>query len=171
MPAIPKSKRFAPRARNEYLFLTSVAAVNADGLPAPDVTELGASTRLTREIQEVQGFSTKTNFAQTGDAGNMYIGKIPVSAESDDSTITFYASEDGVDVRTILSQGQSGYMVIAPNWAEGALAEVYPVTVGSVSLPRDLNAPQYITVSFATPDPPNSEYEIPTGVTLPSYGA
>lgn len=171
MPAIPKSKRFAPRAQTEVLWLDTVAALSTEGLPAPDVTELAASTRLTREVNEVTGFSTKTNFAQTSDAGTFFMGKIPVSAEADDASIAFNASRDGVDARTLFEQGQTGYIVIAPSWEEGSLAEVYEAYVGSISLPRDLNAPQLIVVSFATPSEPNQKFTIPVGVTLPTYGA
>lgn len=171
MPVISKSQRYAPRALIEILFLETVAAVNADGLPEPTSAELTASTRLTREVFEISGFTTKTNYAQTSDAGTFFIGKIPTSAEADDASISFNASKTGDDARALFEQNQDGYIVIAPAWEEGALAEVYPVSVGSVSLPRDLDAPQLVVVSFATPSEPNQKFVIPTGVTLPSYGA
>ena len=168
MPWIPKSKRFAPRTKNEYVFMDEVAAVAADGTPEPTAAEISGGVWLTREVFSVDGFSTNTNFAQTSDASTFFIGKVPVSAEANDASMTFNASEDGQDARQVFEEGQRGYMYLAPSHAEGSIGEVYEVIVGAVSVVRDLNDVQKVVVGFGVPSKPNQKFTIPTGITVPT---
>lgn len=161
MPTMPRSKRYVPRGRNQYIFLPTVSTFT-DGVPVPTKAELTAGTDITSEIFEVNGFSTKSNFTESSDASTTFKGKLFSSAEADDSTISFNASDDGLDIRTVLTEGQRGYLVIGTaGLATASKGEVYEVIVGSMTAEKTLDNAALITVSFAVPTRPNKAYTVP----------
>lgn len=160
MVAIPRSKRFVPRAVNKYIFCPTVAAV--DPAPAPTKAEMDGGTDLTNELFAVDGFSTSTTFVESSDVGTQFKGKLPAGAEAADATMTFNASQDGLDVRTILEEGQRGYMVIGLGGAEIAdKVDVYEVVIGSVDTPTAADETAKVVVSIGVPSKPNKGYAVP----------
>lgn len=166
MPILNRSKRFVPRAKNQYAFIPTVAAFT-DGVPAPTAAEVTAGTLLTGEIFSVDGFTTSTSFTESSDIGTQFKGKLPAGAEAANSTIVFNASEDGDDIRGVLTEGQRGYILAAlGGLTEGSKAEVYEVIVGSVDASKAVDESAKINVAFGIPSKPNKDYTIPTGITF-----
>lgn len=169
MPLIDKAKRYTPRVKNQYVFMPTVAGVNALGKPEPTAAEISGGTWLTREVNAIDGFSTQTNWAETSDAATMFKGKMPASAEAADSSITFNGSEDGNDAGALFEQGQRGYLLLATaGVTEGAPAEVYEVIVGSVTRLKDLDQANLVRVDFGIPSDPNLQFSVPATVAIPS---
>lgn len=166
MPKIPRSKRFVSRAVNKVVLIPQVATFT-DGVPAPTAAEIGAGTDLTDEIFSIDGFSTSTTFVESSDIGTQFKGKLPAGAEAADSTLTFNASQDGVDVRDVLTEGQRAYLLVAlGGLTAGHKAEVYEIVVGSVDTLKAVDETNKVVVGVGIPSKPNKAYEIPTGVTI-----
>lgn len=125
--------------------------------------ELDASTDLTAEIAEVTGWNTTSSLVDVPDWGSRYTSKVAGLISADDSSITFYASQDGQDVRTILPRDTKGYIV----WFDGGTAtgqtmDVFPVTVSALSKERTQADPARIMVDFAITAEPSENQAIPT---------
>lgn len=164
MPILNRSQRFVPRAVNQYVFMPDVATF-VDGVPAPTSAEVIAGTLLTGEIFSVDGFTTSTSFTESSDIGSQFKGKLPAGAEAADSTIVFNASQDGDDIRGVLTEGQRGFILAAlGGLEEDSKGEVYEVIVGSVDTSKAVDESAKVNVAFGVPSKPNKDYTIPTGV-------
>lgn len=161
MPVITKSKRFVPRGVNKIIFIPTVAG-NTDGVPTPTKAEIDGGTDLTSEVFSMDGFSTSTSFVESSDVGSLFKGKLPAGAEAADSSITFNASDDGADVRTVLNELQRGYLLIGlAGTAAGKKAEVYEVVVGSIDTMKTPDETSKVVVGFGLPSKPNKNFVIP----------
>lgn len=158
-PNVPATitRYFAP-GTTEILFCPAIS-----NPAAPTFAELDAGTDLTRDIADVSGWMTKSNFLETPDLKTRFVSTIPGRIQADESSLTLYADEDrgSGDARSILPRDTDGFIV----WADGGLAsgigDVYQVTVGSNSMQRSLSDPAKVVVTFAIRSEPSE------GVTLP----
>src|SRR5690554_4879036 len=89
--------RYIPPGVRQYYFVPTIADKNA-----PTRTELDAGTDLTGEIAEVSGFQATSESVDTPDLLSRFTSRVPGRITADDSSITFYASQDSDDVRTLL---------------------------------------------------------------------
>jgi hypothetical protein len=93
---------------------------------------------------------------------NRFVSKISGLIQADDSTIDFYMSSTSNDVRTLLTQDLTGYIV---NLLEGDIAgrkmDVWPVTVSSVSKENAGASPATLTVTFAITAVPSQNIVVP----------
>ncbi len=130
---------------------------------APTRAELDAGTDLSDEVSDISGWSVTSDTVDTPDLGTRFTGKIPGMISADDSALTFYADNRGLDVRGLLTRGQSGFIV----WLdEGDIADyfmdVFPVSVSSVPKVRDMTNAATLTVNFTVTREPQENVTIPS---------
>lgn len=129
MAALPLSVRYASFDTTVVHFLPTIAAATL----IPTRAEVTAGTDLTGEISDVSGFSVTGNDIDAPDLKSEFVGKVPGRTMSEDSTLTFYASENSVDVRTILTYKLIGFIVLMHGGdVQTRKMDVYPVRVRSV---------------------------------------
>ena len=161
MPATPidVTQRYFARGITKAYFLTTVASLST----GPTRVELNAGKDLSPEIAAIDGWQVQGDNIETPDLATEFTSKIPGPTSVDDSSITFYASEDGVDVRTLLTRGTSGYIV----WLDGGdvednLMDVYPVRVMSQGKARSLDDDAVtIEIQFAITREPVENLSVP----------
>jgi hypothetical protein len=129
---------------------------------SPTRAEINAGTDLSNEVSEISGFQVQSAFIDTPDLGTSYMAKITGRTNSEDSSITMYASVNSVDVRTLLPRGTTGFLI----WFDegdvaGRKADCYKITVGSVSKDRGLEEASRLVVSVACTATPTENFTIP----------
>lgn len=162
MPALPTSQRFfAPEITKVY-WLPAVAASNL----TPTRAEITAGTDLSGEIADIQGWVVEGGAIPTPDLGSRFIASIPGRTSVQDSSLTLYADEAGVDVRTVLAQGDNGFILFADGGdVAGRPADVFPVRVNSVGKMRSTgDQASQITVRFNITAEPATDVDLPAAV-------
>lgn len=150
--------RFFGVGTTQVLFCPAISA------PAtPTFVELDAGTELTRDIAELSGWTTNSEFIDVPDLATRFTGKIPGRITAEDSSFTFYADEDSGagDVGALLPRDTEGYVVIADGGLASGVGDVFHVKVGANSTVRSVDDSVKRMVSFAILDEPSE------GVTLP----
>jgi hypothetical protein len=158
-PNVPAAiTRFFAPGTTEILFCPAIS-----NPAAPTFAELDAGTDLTRDIADISGWMTNSDFLETPDLKTRFVSKIPGRIQAEDSSITFWADEDqgAGDAGALLPRDTSGYIVIADGGLASAIGDVFQVTVGSNSMQRSVSDPAKRLVSFAIRSEPSE------GVTLP----
>ena len=152
MPTIPSSTRFYQPGIVKIYWLPAVAAADL----TPTRLEITGGTDLTPEVDDIAGWSYSTTFIETKDANSRIRTKLAAAVTLDDSSITFNGSQDGEDVRTVLTRGDTGFVMWCDGGdVEGQPAEVFPVEVGAVVLVRSLtDAPFKVRVDFGVTNVP-----------------
>lgn len=159
---LPTSERFFAPEISKVWLVPAVVAV--DGIPTR--TEIEAGTDLTDEIADLSGWLQASGSIATPDLGHRFIGSIPGRKTIADSSITFYASPDGEDVRTVLAEGQNVFVVFADGGDTATFpADCYPARVASIGKVRSTgdNAFQ-LTVTFTVTHPPVVDFQLPATV-------
>lgn len=129
---------------------------------SPTRTEINAGTDLSGEIAAVSGWEVTGNTEDTTALGSVFIGKVPSTTTSDDSSLTMYADSTSVDVRTLLQRGSSGYIIwMDEGDVEDHLMDTFPVRVTSVTPQRDVSSVAQIMVNFAIMREPSQNIAIP----------
>lgn len=136
MPTLTSSVRYTDLDTSEVYWVPSIAAVNL----TPTGTELRtAGTKITDEINDLSGFTVEGEQIDTQSMGESFRSRIPGSTSSPDSSITFYASKTGADIRALNPRGTSGYLCFLDGGdVPGSRMETYPVTVTSVGIIRSV---------------------------------
>ncbi len=88
---------------------------------------------------------------------------MPGRITSEASSITFWASRDGVDARSVLPRGTKGFILIADGGlGVGKKADVFPVEVGSVGKVRPISdGAQQLTINFSVRRQPAQDVTLP----------
>ncbi|MEV8636513.1 hypothetical protein AB0395_33185 [Streptosporangium sp. NPDC051023] len=155
---IVASTRYINPETTKVLWLPSVANKNA-------VTraEINAGTDLTRELADNSGWVVTSNQSDAPDMGSKFTGKVSGRTTADDSSLSMYASKNGVDARSLMPRDTSGTVV----WMDGGDVpgqpmDVFPVTVSSVGKPRSVgDEVARITFSYAITSAPAENVTIP----------
>src|SRR6266705_1774674 len=132
MPPSPLSAttRYIPPGTRKIYWVTTIATYTA-----PTRAELNAGIDLTAEVAEISGFTTTSDTTETPDLSTRFTAKIPGRITADDSSLSFYASSNSSDVRTVLPRDTAGFVVIL--WegdVTGQRMDVFPAKV-TVSVP------------------------------------
>jgi hypothetical protein len=164
----PKAQRFFNAGITEILFVPVIAAATLSsknvGYLKPTAAELGAGIRLSDDVADIAGWNVTSGFIDTPDLGSRYTSRITGRTSSDDSSITFYASEDTNDVRKILPRQTKGFIVVADGGYGAAtdIADVFPVEVGSVGKVRSVSdTAMQLTIQFAIKQQPAEDVVLP----------
>ena len=111
--------------------------------------EINAGTDLSRDVAGIAGFGVSSAQIATPDLGARFVSQIPGRINVDDSSITFYASLDGLDVRAVLQRDLNGYVAIMDGGDVATrFMDVLKVTVSSVGKVRDMEDAPRLTVAF-----------------------
>lgn len=115
----------------------------------PIRAEINAGTDVSRDVAAIAGFVTTSAQVATPDLGARFVSQIPGRINADDSSITFYASVDGLDVRSVLQRDLNGYVLIMDGGDVATrFMDVFKVTVSSVGKVRDMEDAPRLTVGF-----------------------
>jgi hypothetical protein len=160
MAELVASTRYFNAGTTEIDFLPAIAAANL----VPTRIEMGAGTRLSNEIADLSGWTVTGGEIDTPDLGSTFTDKIPGKTSVDDSSLTFYADLQGVDVRDVLPRGTTGFIMIMDGGdVAGQPADVFPVRVRSVGKIRSAGEDSArLTVSFSITAEPAEDVAIPT---------
>lgn len=159
MAALPTSERFFAPNVTKIWFLTTIAAADLK----PTRAELTAGNDLSDEVADIAGWNVTGEDVATPGLTE-FTGSVPGRISVDASSITFYADLKGADVRTVLTRGLNGYIVIADagDIADG-VCDVFPVRVKAVGKPRTVTGSNahHVTVGFSTPRKPAVDVALP----------
>jgi hypothetical protein len=162
MADITPSERYFARGTSICRFLTTIASLST----GPTRAELTAGTNLSGEIAEIDGWNVESGSIETPDLASEFTSSIPGSTSAEDSSITFYQSIDGVDVRALLPRNTNGYIV----WMDGGdvedyLMDVFPVRVASQGKTRtNDDEAATVAINFAITREPVENLAIPATV-------
>jgi hypothetical protein len=164
MPATPAptTTRFFHVGETVVYYLPAIAAANL----VPTRAEIDAGTDLSDEIADISGWMLQGAEIETPDLGSKFNKKIPGRTSVDDSSLTFYADQRGVDVRSVLPRGTNGFIVFADGGdVTGALADVFPIRVRSVGKVRSVgDEAGRLTTSFSVTKQPAEDVALPATV-------
>jgi hypothetical protein len=156
---LPTSERFfAPEISKVYI---TPAVVATTGIPTR--TEIEAGHDITDEIADLSGWLQTSGSIATPDLGHRFIGSIPGRKTISDSSITFYASLDGKDIREVLTEGMNVHVVFADGGDVVAFpADCYPARVASIGKVRSTGENAFqLTITFTITRPPVVDFPLP----------
>jgi hypothetical protein len=158
-PAITASTRYTARGSTKCYWVASIASKSA-----PSRAELNAGTDLSSQIMDAEGWSVESEQIETPDLATRYTSTIPGSITAEDSSLTMYASKNGVDARALMPRDAIGHIV----WLDGGditgnKMDVFPVTVSSLSKVRSASGEDADTlvISFAITSEPAESVSVP----------
>jgi hypothetical protein len=158
MAKLTATSRYVPYGTRKYHWLTTCANY-LTGATRPEIT---AATELTDEIADVAGFTIAADQVEVPDLSGRFTAKIPGRINAQDSSITFYASSTGADVRTVLPRDTAGYLLVMPEGdVAGQKMDIFPCKVGSTYVDPDPNNPAHVVVSFSITKVPAQNLAIP----------
>ena len=155
MPTLPtplsySGVKYIAQGVRRYYWVPSIAT-----LSSPTRAEMVAGTDLTGtpgaagSLFDANGWASTQNFIAVPDFGSKVVGKIPGTAELQDSTLVFYASSTSADVRALLTDNLQGYVILLEEGdVPGQKMDVFKVQVGAVTVDQSLNNPAQVTVPF-----------------------
>lgn len=149
MPEIVKATRFFAPGITKILWLAAIADPDFE----PTGAELAAATDLTREVDDIAGWTKSVSSIETKDVSTRTRPQLAGAVTLEASSITFNGSRDGQDVREVLSEGLAGFILIADGGlGAGKLADVYKADVANIAKVRSFdNAPFKLRVDFSLP--------------------
>lgn len=148
-PAIAAATRYFQPGTTKIVVIPSIASLSAGATRL----EINAGSDVSGDVAAINGFTITSNQIDTPDLGTRFTKRVPGRLVADDSSITFYASIDGADVRTVLSRDQNTYIGIMDGGdVTGRKADYFQVTVASVGKVRDLEDSPRLTVMFTIRD-------------------
>ena len=159
-PNLTTSTRFTDNATTVIYFVPTIAATNL----VPTRAELNAGTNLSVEINDLNGWMVQSDLIDVQSLSEAFQSKIAGTLSSPDSSLTFYTSKNGSDVRSLLPRGTTGYVVFCDGGDIGGnKAEVYPVEVTSNGIMRTIDGKDAskIEVGFAITRPPAQAVTLP----------
>lgn len=159
MAALPKSTRFFQPGVIGIRFLPAIAATTL----IPTTSEQAAGTDLTIEVDDIAGWTVTTAFVETKDASTVLRPQLAGAVTFAGSSMTFNGSSNGLDVRTVFTRGQTGFIEIGDaGIATGKKADVYPVVVGAIAKLRNLDNTNFkIRVDFGITGVPAEDITLP----------
>lgn len=159
-PKITASTRYTSLATTKCYFLPAIAATNL----TPTRAEMNAGTDLSRELNDWSGWTVTGNDIATPDLETPFESNIPGKTTAEQSSLTLYASKNGVDVRTLLPRNATGFIMFCDGGdVANNKADVYPVQVKSNGKMRSLagDAADKIQVQFSITREPAENVTIP----------
>jgi hypothetical protein len=154
---INASVRYYRRGITKVLWVPTIASKSAPSRP-----EINAGTALEGETGAMAGWQTTSATVPTAALGSRFTPVVGGEITAADSSLTFWASKDGDDVRTLLNREDTGFVV----WMDegdvpGQTMDVFPVTVTSQAKVRELDTAAQIMAQFAITSEPAENVPIP----------
>ena len=159
MPPSPLSAttRYIPPGVRKIYFVSTIS-----NYLSPTRGELNAGIDLSNEVAEVSGFTVTSDTSDTPDLSGRFIPVIAGRIKADSSSLSFYASSNSSDVRTVLPRDTAGYIVML--WegdVTGQRMDVFPVKVTVSALDGNMEDPEKVNISFAITKVPANNVVIP----------
>lgn len=134
-PITPASRFFRPGVTKCY-WVVSIA-----NIAAPTRSELNAGSDLSKDILDISGWMVSGQAISTPDLNSRFVGNIPGLTSADESSISFYQGETGVDVRSLMPRDTSGNII----WLDGGdvagrKMDVFPVRILSLGKTRSMGS-------------------------------
>jgi hypothetical protein len=149
--------RYIPPGTRKIYWVTTIATYTS-----PTRVELDAGVDLSAEISEMSGFSVTSDSVDTPDLSSRFTSKIPGRITADDSSMSFYASSNSSDVRTVLPRDTTGFVVILPEGdVTGQKMDVFPAKVASAAVDTAMEDPGKINIQFTVTRVPAQNVAIP----------
>lgn len=145
--------------------VTQIYWVGAIAVPAaPSRTELDAGWDLSGEVADTGGWLTTPTYNSTTRFASQNETTRPGTLGVDGTNLMMYADRAGADIRALLAQGTSGFIVVFPGGdVAGRLMDVWPVQVARLWQPVEMgDTPAQIPVDFAVTG------DIQPGLTVPA---
>lgn len=158
-PAITASTRYTSRGTTKIYWVVTIA-----NYLLPTRAELNAGTDLSPQLTDSSGWSVKANQIPTPDLASRFTTSVPGEITAEDSSLTMYASKNGVDARTLMPQDTVGNIVLLYGGdTAGNKMDVWPVTVASVSkqISVDGSKADTLMISYSPSNVPASSVTIP----------
>ncbi|MDX2681107.1 phage tail tube protein [Streptomyces sp. NY05-11A] len=154
---INASIRYYRRGTTKVLWVPAISNKSA-----PTRVELNAGTALESETGAMAGWQTTSGTVPTPALGSRFTPVVGGEITAADSSLTFWASKDGDDVRTLLNREDSGFIVwMDEGDVEAQTMDVFPVTVTSQAKVRELDQAAQIMAQFAITSEPAENVAIP----------
>jgi hypothetical protein len=156
-PITPASRFFRPGITKCY-WVVSIANISA-----PSRAELNAGLDLSKDVADINGWMVSGQKIDTPDLNSTFVSNIPGLTQADESSITFYAGETGVDVRAQMPRNTAGHIV----WLDGGdvtgrKMDIFPTRVLSVGKQRSMGAEAArLTIQYAISSVPAEDVTIP----------
>lgn len=156
------SLRRIRRGLTKWFFVETIADPSS-----PTVAEIAAGIEIGQEVAEVSGFQFSNNPIDTPDFESAFVKKAPGEDTAEDSSMTLYDDPTVASIKTALSKGAIGYIVIFPlgiagsSVAAGDDCEVWPVSIASNT--REYTAGNEVArymVEYTITDVPEQEAEV-----------
>ena len=159
MPPSPLSAttRYIPPGVRKIYFVSTIS-----NYLSPTRGELNAGIDLSNEVAEVSGFTVTSDTTDTPDLSGRFVPVIAGRIKADSSSLSFYASSNSSDVRTVLPRDTAGYIVFL--WegdVTGQKMDIFPVKVTVSALDGNMEDPEKVNVSFAITKVPANNVAIP----------
>lgn len=147
---IPESDRFFAVEISKVFWLPAVAGAE------PTRPEITAGTELASEIVDLAGWDPTPNAFSVNTLGSRFSPSMTGRTAMQAATITYAASLDGQDVRTVHDVGDKGFILIADGGDEpGYPAQLFPATVSAITPVRTVAEQEHrLTVSYSIPNKP-----------------
>lgn len=157
-PALTASTRYFDPELTKVYFVASIADKTA-----PTRVELSAGTDLSGEIAEISGFTVTSEQIATPDLASRFTSQIGGRTTAEESSLTFYSDQQGVDARTVLARDTTGFILFLDGGdTEGNKMDVYPVTVISVGKMRSVgDEAARLQVQFSVTSEPAEDVSVP----------
>lgn len=159
MPATPLAAvdRISALGGLEIVFIPTIAASNGE----PTRAEINAGTDLTGEVADWSGFTTTSTTIDTPDLTS-FVGKLPGRTEAEDSSISLYADREGVDARSLLARGTTGFIAFMDDGdTPGSKMDVYPVQVNTLAKERSMDNATLVRADVSMVSVPVENITIP----------
>jgi hypothetical protein len=165
--AIPfGNTRYTSRGTTRIYFLTAIASYPTTITRG----ELNAGTDLTTQVMDSSGWTVSSDQIDAPDMATRFTSKIPGAISADDSSLTMYAAQNGVDARAVFSSGSSGsaatsgYIVfLFGGDVAGYKMDAWKVTVSSVAKQISVQGsdPDTLQIAFSPTAEPAVNLTIP----------
>jgi hypothetical protein len=156
-PAISAVQRYYPKGVLKWYWVPTIANKNS-----PTRVELDAGVDLSGEVAAYSGWGVSTEFKPAPDVNSRFTSKVPGAITSEDPSLTTYADPSGVDARSVMSRDEEGFVVrFGGGDIPGRKMDVFPVTVGSVSKPFEMDEVPVVQFAFAITDEPAEDVTVP----------
>lgn len=123
--------------------------------------ELTTSTDLSCEVTSIIGWEIASQVI-TDPQWGVFDAQRPGRTVVDPAQLLLKADRAGTDIRSLLSRGTAGWVLILPSGdVENHPMNVYPVTVAMVSQPMRVRGAANVLVTFAVTGEPAADVPIP----------
>lgn len=156
-PITPASRFFRPGITKCY-WVVSIANISA-----PTRIELNAGSDLSKDIMDIAGWMVSGQKIDTPDLNSRFVSNIPGLTSADESSISFYQGETGVDVRSLMPRDTNGNIV----WLDGGdvagrKMDVFPTRVLSLGKQRSMGSEAArLVIQYAVTSEPAENVTIP----------